>query len=133
VSDVSSASASGLFDPFTMEWAGWAQNLFKLPATMFPRVVDTASNFGCIPVSLFGAEIPISCSMADQAASLFGSGCFKPGDLKLTMGTGSFVNVNTGSEPHASMTGKSLSITWKIYRENKKNFSSKYVSIFRIN
>jgi len=44
--------------------------------------------------------------MADQAASLFGSGCFKPGDLKITMGTGTFVDVNTGQEPHASVAGK---------------------------
>lgn len=44
--------------------------------------------------------------MADQAASLFGSGCFKPSDLKVTMGTGTFVNVNTGQEAHASVAGK---------------------------
>lgn len=43
--------------------------------------------------------------MADQAASLFGSGCFKPSDLKVTMGTGTFVNVNMGGEPHASVAG----------------------------
>lgn len=43
--------------------------------------------------------------MADQAASLYGSGCFKPGDLKITMGTGTFLNVNTGREAHASVAG----------------------------
>lgn len=43
--------------------------------------------------------------MADQAASLFGSGCLKRSDLKVTMGTGTFVNVNTGGEPHASVAG----------------------------
>lgn len=43
--------------------------------------------------------------MADQAASLFGSGCFKTSDLKVTMGTGTFVNVNTGAEAHASVAG----------------------------
>lgn len=48
--------------------------------------------------------------MADQAASLFGSTCFQPGDSKVTMGTGTFVNVNTGSVPHASITGKKLSL-----------------------
>lgn len=48
--------------------------------------------------------------MADQAASLFGSGCFKPGDLKVTMGTGTFVNVNTGQEPHASITGNFVNL-----------------------
>lgn len=46
--------------------------------------------------------------MADQAASLFGSGCFNPGDVKITMGTGTFVNVNSGQEPHASITGNSV-------------------------
>lgn len=44
--------------------------------------------------------------MADQSASLFGSGCFQPGDMKITMGTGTFLDVNTGTEPHVSITGK---------------------------
>lgn len=48
--------------------------------------------------------------MADQAASLFGSGCFDPGDLKVTMGTGTFVNINTGREPHASVAGNFLNL-----------------------
>lgn len=43
--------------------------------------------------------------MADQAASLFGSGCTQPGDLKITMGTGTFLNVNTGTRAHASVSG----------------------------
>lgn len=46
--------------------------------------------------------------MADQAAAAFGSGCFEPGNLKVTMGTGSFVSVNTGKQPHASVTGETL-------------------------
>ncbi|XP_014212475.1 putative glycerol kinase 5 [Copidosoma floridanum] len=117
VSDVSSASASGLFDPFTMEWAGWAQKLFGLPATMFPRVVDTAGDFGRLPGSLFGADIPISCSMADQAASLFGSGCFQSTELKLTMGTGSFINVNTGLEPCVSVAGLYPLVGWRFGSE----------------
>ncbi|XP_033228077.1 putative glycerol kinase 5 isoform X2 [Belonocnema kinseyi] len=117
VTDVSSASATGLFDPFTMEWAGWALGIFKLPRSLFPEVRDTAGNFGTVPKDLFGAEIPIFCSMADQAASLYGSGCFKPGDLKVTMGTGSFLNVNTGQEPHASVTGLYPLVGWRLGSE----------------
>ncbi|KAJ8670409.1 hypothetical protein QAD02_001668 [Eretmocerus hayati] len=112
VTDVSSASASGLYDPFTMQWSGWAQRMFGLPATMFPRVVDTAGDLG-IAKLYDDLTIPISCSMADQAASLFGSGCFKPGEIKLTMGTGSFFNVNTGSQPHASITGLYPLVGWR--------------------
>lgn len=48
--------------------------------------------------------------MADQSASLFGSGCIRPGDLKITMGTGTFLNVNTGAKPHASISGNILKI-----------------------
>lgn len=48
--------------------------------------------------------------MADQAASLFGLGCFKPGDLKITMGTGTFMNVNTGQKPHASIAGNNSNL-----------------------
>lgn len=114
VTDVSSASATGLFDPFTMSWAGWAMNILKLPKTIFPEVVDTGGHFGVTPKEIFGIEIPILCSMADQAASLFGSGCFDPGDLKVTMGTGSFINVNTGTKPHASITGLYPLVGWRI-------------------
>lgn len=31
--------------------------------------------------------------------------CMQPGDLKITMGTGTFLNVNTGDIPHASVAG----------------------------
>jgi hypothetical protein len=44
--------------------------------------------------------------VADQAASLFGSCCFEEGDVKVTMGTGTFLNVNTGYKPQASVAGK---------------------------
>lgn len=117
VTDVSSASATGLFDPFTMSWAGWAMNILKLPRCIFPDVVDTAGNFGVTRKDIFGVEIPILCSMADQAASLFGSGCFQPGDLKVTMGTGSFIDVNTGTKPHASITGLYPLVGWRTGNE----------------
>ena len=102
---MSSASATGLFDPFTMEWGIWAKLLFKLPASMFPKVLDTDGDFGNATDDFLGSKVPIGCSMADQSASLFGSGCIRSGELKLTMGTGSFVDVNTGTKPHVSASG----------------------------
>ncbi|KAH0946986.1 hypothetical protein HN011_006730 [Eciton burchellii] len=117
VMDASCASATGMYDPFTMQWIDWFLKILNLPRSIFPEVVDTAGNFGVTPKDVFGAEVPICCSMADQAASLFGSGCFKPGDLKITMGTGTFVNVNTGQEPHASITGLYPVVGWRIGKE----------------
>ncbi|XP_076238724.1 glycerol kinase 5 isoform X2 [Calliopsis andreniformis] len=112
IMDVSSASATGLFDPFTMNWSDIMINMLKLPHSIFPRVVDTAGDFGTTPKEIFGVEIPILCSMADQSASLFGLGCTQPGDLKITMGTGTFLNVNTGTKAHASIT-----VGWRIQNE----------------
>lgn len=63
--DVSSASATGIFDPFTMEWANWALGILKLPRNIFPEVIDTAGNFGVTPKNIFGAEIPICCSVSN--------------------------------------------------------------------
>ncbi|KAF7997454.1 hypothetical protein HCN44_006025 [Aphidius gifuensis] len=117
ITDYSCASASGLFDPFSMSWAPWAINLFKIPWMMMPKVVDTAGDFGCTPEDIFGISVPIMCSMADQSASLFGSGCFQRGDLKVTLGTGTFLDVNTGKEAHASISGLYPLVGWKIDSE----------------
>ena len=45
--------------------------------------------------------------VADQQAAVFGQCCFDVGDVNCTMGTGSFIDINTGSYPHASVAGNS--------------------------
>ncbi|PSN33677.1 hypothetical protein C0J52_18988 [Blattella germanica] len=59
VTDVSSASATGFFDPFTMQWGYWALKLFNISADMLPEVWDSAADFGCITDDILGAPIPI--------------------------------------------------------------------------
>lgn len=60
--------------------------------------------------SIFGSEIRITGVIADQQASMFGHCNFSPGDAKITLGTGSFLDVNTGSAPLASITGQFSSL-----------------------
>lgn len=43
--------------------------------------------------------------MADQQAAMFGECCFNTGDVKITMGTGTFMDINTGCKPHTSVAG----------------------------
>lgn len=62
--DASCASATGIFDPFTMKWADWALNLLKISCNILPEVVDTMGDFGVTPKDLFGTEIPICCSVS---------------------------------------------------------------------
>lgn len=52
--------------------------------------------------------------MADQSASLYGSGCFDPMDLKLTLGTGGFLNINTGSVVEAGNQGTYPMVAWNL-------------------
>ncbi|XP_014279407.1 putative glycerol kinase 5 isoform X2 [Halyomorpha halys] len=118
VIDVSNASATGLFDPFLLTWSPWPFKLFGIPMNMFPKIVDSAGcHFGCTDATIFGVSIPIHCSIADQSASLLGSGCFQWGDTKLTLGTGTFLNVNTGDKPHTSFNGLYPLVAWKFNKE----------------
>lgn len=53
--------------------------------------------------------------MADQQAAMFGECCFDVGDVKITMGTGTFMDINTGSKPHTSVAGKESTHTLQIH------------------
>lgn len=68
--DASCASATGMFDPFTMQWADWAIKILKLPRNIFPAIVDTAGDFGMTPLELFGKQVPICCSVSPGEFSL---------------------------------------------------------------
>jgi putative glycerol kinase 5 len=103
--DPSNACVSGFFDPFLMEWAQWAINMFNIPPSMLPIVQDTNGDFGETSPEIFGVSIPIRAVVGDQQAAMFGECCFQVGDVKCTLGTGTFININTGSTPYASYKG----------------------------
>lgn len=50
--------------------------------------------------------------MADQQAAMFGECCFNTGDVKITMGTGTFMDINTGCKPHTSVAG--MAERWQV-------------------
>lgn len=74
--------------------------------------------YGTVSHNLRGLEalggIPISGSAGDQAAALFGQGCFSPGQAKNTYGTGCFTLLNTGSQSIRSHHGLLTSVAWSI-------------------
>ncbi|XP_006027347.2 putative glycerol kinase 5 [Alligator sinensis] len=115
--DYSNASSTGLFDPFTRSWSSGFCKLLSIPMSIYPPVKDTSCNFGSVDPEIFGVPIPIMALVADQQSATFGECCFHPGDVKLTMGTGTFWNVNTGSQLHAPRGGLYSLIGWKIGKE----------------
>ncbi|XP_076435847.1 glycerol kinase 5-like isoform X2 [Babylonia areolata] len=115
--DYSCASTTGIFDPYSVEWSPVVTGLVNIPTSILPEIRDTSGDFGSTHPDIFGVPIPIRAVVADQQGAMFGQCCFKAGDIKCTMGTGTFVDINTGSKPHASMTGLYPLVAWKIGKD----------------
>jgi len=111
--DYSNASSTGIYDTFCLGWSSLLFNITGLPVSIFPEVRDTSGDFGVTEAQLFGAEIPIRALVADQQSALFGECCFDAGDTKVTIGTGCFVDCNTGSKI-VSSAGLLPMVAWKI-------------------
>lgn len=114
LTDVSNAVATSLFNPFKLKWNRIFLNIFDIPKNIFPKVIDTNGDFGKIHKDFFGAEIPIRCVIGDQMAALFGHCCFCPGEVKISQGSGAFVDMNVGNKPKLSSKGLLPLIAWSI-------------------
>ncbi|MBN2602932.1 MAG: glycerol kinase [Candidatus Thermoplasmatota archaeon] len=112
--DYSNASSTGMFDSFKLQWSNFFLDLFDVNSDILPEVFETNGDFGVTSKAIFGCEIPIRCSVADQQSSLFAAGCFKPGDVKLTNGTGSFIDMNVGYKPSPSLNKLIPLIAWRL-------------------
>ncbi|MCE2604268.1 glycerol kinase, partial [Pseudomonas aeruginosa] len=74
--------------------------------SILPTICDSSMVYGNTdPLDFFGASIPISGSIVDQQAALFGQACYSPGAIKCTYGTGCFMLMNTGDKPVYSKNG----------------------------
>jgi len=107
--DISNASRTMLFNIHTLDWEDDLLELFGVPRTMLPRVQASSGVFGYTR-----GGIPIAGVAGDQQAALFGQACFEPGMVKVTLGTGAFVLINTGKDPVQSKHGLITTIAWGI-------------------
>ena len=111
VSEVTNSAASGIFDPFTVQWSAIGCRAIGLPMECLPRVVPTVgSHLGHFKEF----DLPILGMAGDTNAAMFGEQMTKLGDIKITMGTGAFVDLNTGNNPYCSIMGAYPLIGWKI-------------------
>ena len=88
--------------------------LFGVPQSLLPQVRDNAGEFGVTDPALFGAPIRVLGMAGDQQAALIGHGCFKPGMMKSTYGTGCFLVLNTGAERVASRNRLLTTIAYQL-------------------
>lgn len=111
ISEITNSTGSGVYDPFTLGWSPIVLAVFGISANCLPRVVPTCgSQFGRFEE--FG--LPILSIAGDTNAAMFGERMISVGDCKITMGTGAFVDLNTGNEPYPSVKGAYPLVGWQL-------------------
>jgi glycerol kinase len=98
LTDATNASRTLLFDIGVGHWDTDLCRLFGVPKELLPGVRDCGTSFGATERNLFGGSIRICGVAGDQQAATIGQGCFKPGMVKSTYGTGCFALLNTGPD-----------------------------------
>jgi len=127
VTDATNASRTLMFNIHQQSWDDELLELFSIPASMLPDVLDCAADFGHSDKNVIGAEIPIAGVAGDQQAALIGQACFEPGMIKSTYGTGCFMVLNTGTW---ALSSKNKLLTTVGYRLDGKTTYALEGSIF---
>ena len=125
--DATNACRTLLYNIHEGCWDDELLDIFGVPKSMLPSVEDTAADFGMTDASLFGASIPVLGMAGDQHAATLGQGCFEPGMIKSTYGTGCFMMLNTGE---AAIPSKNRMLTTIAYQLDGKTTYALEGSIF---
>jgi len=120
--DATNASRTMLFNLREMDWDDELLKLFGVPREMLPEARSSSevygtvvpSRLGDLGSSLSGADIPVAGDLGDQQAALFGQAAFKPGEIKNTYGTGSFLLRNTGKALRKSENGLLTTVAYSL-------------------
>ncbi len=122
--DYSTASRTMLLNIHTGQWDDEILEALDIPKSILPEIKDSSTIFGHTdPLDFFGAIVPISGSVVDQQAALFGQACFKEGTVKTTYGTGCFMLMNTGDKPVYSENGLLTTVGWGLNKGKDITFA----------
>ena len=111
ITDPSTASRTLLFDVNRLDWDDDLLTLFGATRTLLPHIVPSAGYVGDLDFG-HGKPLPLHALLVDQQAALFGQACFKPGEMKCSFGTGSFLLMNIGREMRLSNQGLLTTMAW---------------------
>lgn len=97
VTDYSNMAGTLLGDITKLDYEESMLKEFGIPRNILPDLVLTGKfTVDTDPNVFFGYTVPIAASAGDQTASAVGQACLKPGMIKNTYGTGSFMVLNAG-------------------------------------
>ncbi|MPZ57392.1 MAG: glycerol kinase GlpK [Rhizobiales bacterium] len=112
--DATNAARTLLLDIRRGAWDDELAAVLRVPIALLPRVQDCAGEFGTTQPDLFGGPIRILGVAGDQQAATVGQGCFTPGMMKSTYGTGCFALLNTGTALVASRNRLLTTIAYQL-------------------
>jgi glycerol kinase len=112
LTDVTNASRTLLMNLRTLDWDDEIVKVMGIPRAMLPEIRPSVEVYGEARGELAG--VPVAAALGDQQAALFGQACFAPGEAKCTYGTGSFLLLNTGTQPVASHHGLLTTVGYQI-------------------
>lgn len=118
VTDATNASRTMLYDIRKGDWDDTLLSALNIPRAVLPRVVDSSGIVGMLAPEILGRAIPVAAIAGDQHSALFGQGCFEPGMMKNTYGTGCFLLMNTGDVPARSENGLVTTVAWRLGGKN---------------
>ena len=120
--DYTNASRTMLFNIHQLQWDKDILKILNIPLNMLPEVKSNSEIYGyTLPYHFFGGKISIAGVAGDQQAALIGQMGLEPGTVKNTYGTGSFIVMNTGTEPTTS--NHNLLTTIAYYLDNKVTYA----------
>ena len=108
--DVATASRTSLMALDTLAWDADLAALFGVPLAALPAIGPTSGELGHVRCG--ARTVPFTASIVDQQAALYGHGCTRPGEAKITCGTGAFVLAVTGARPPAG-SGALPTVLWQ--------------------
>lgn len=100
--DVTNASRTMLYDIVSHRWDEDLLRLFDIPAAVLPQVHANDHIFGETAPDILSRSLPVAGMAGDQQAAMIGQGCFAPGMVKATYGTGCFLLAHIGDKPRLS-------------------------------
>lgn len=119
--DITNASRTSLFNIERSCWDDELCELFDIPITALPQMLACDANFGETDPDILGVNLPILGVAGDQQAAAIGQGCFEPGSIKSTYGTGCFILVNSGAQKKQSKHRLLTTIAYEI--DGQKDFA----------
>ncbi|TCM52717.1 glycerol kinase [Rhizobium sp. PP-F2F-G48] len=112
--DASNAARSQLFDLKAQVWSTELCDIFGVDPAVLPEVRDSAADFGITSgVPGIADGTPIRAAIGDSHAALFSHRAFRPGDGKVTFGTGSSI-MTTLAHYIAPRNGITTTVAWRI-------------------